>query len=357
MNLKRYLEIILPQEGNYYTAQMDNTGKLRQHKHEDIAQAITSLELITSKHLNAYIATGSFSNARSQVAVKKKRAFYVDIDCKEGGQYPDKPTALAAIKLALKNGLPPFTIIVDSGNGYHLYWALDEDLPVKKWKPLNNGLIKACEETNLLVDPAVTQDSARLLRAPESVNYKDPKNPKACKILRGVESAYTYDDFVSKFGQWISRPNNVTPIGIQVDISDLTGGIEHEGKKPQAQQLVSLCPIFKKSMAEGGKHDGENLWHQILYTLSFTEDGKDYIHPISQEHDDYSHKETENRLARLLALGFLLLALNVVAVSTMEKTCSSPPLNLDLVHPLSCLSLGATDNSVSSVRTRKTVGN
>ena len=149
MTLTKFLKRILPAQGSYYTVQITNTGATRQFKHDDVAEAVHSLEAITHRHHNAYIATGTFGASRKQEACKYKRVWYVDIDCKEGGQYPDKKTAMEAIKQAIKDGLPPPTLIVDSGNGFHLYWVCLEDIAAKDWKGYAKALVTACKQFSL----------------------------------------------------------------------------------------------------------------------------------------------------------------------------------------------------------------
>ena len=120
MQLTDFLRTVLPTQGNYYTVQITNQGIVRQYNHETIEASVDSLRQIKARHHNAFFATGSFKGKRTQGDCTLKKCWYVDIDCKPGKEYDNKTLAMEALKDALKAGLPKPSIMVDSGNGYHL---------------------------------------------------------------------------------------------------------------------------------------------------------------------------------------------------------------------------------------------
>lgn len=296
MRLQEFLRKVLPSSGTYYTVQITSTGSTRQFNHADIAQVEHAINAINGRHHNAYVATGGFGDKRTKAQCKLKRAFYVDIDCKEGGQYNTKKEAVQAIKAALHAGLPPYSILVDSGNGFHLYWTLIEDITKQQWMPYAKALVNACDQTGLRIDKVVTIDPARILRAPDTLNQKDPKNPKPCSIkAEGIE--YDFHTFSSKFNQWLSTPAALpsTPI----DNSDLSEGLA-EGKKAKAAEMIELCPMFKHTLETKGAGQPEPLWHKVIHTLAYCEDGHDWIHRLSEGHEGYNYGRTERKFAQRL---------------------------------------------------------
>lgn len=72
-------------------------------------------------------------------------------------------------------GLPPTTIIVDSGAGVHAYWRLAEDLPLDTPEQVARAqrLLAACDET-AGGDPNA-KDLARILRIPGTTNHPSAK--------------------------------------------------------------------------------------------------------------------------------------------------------------------------------------
>jgi hypothetical protein len=67
---------------------------------------------------------------------------------------------------------------VNSGNGIHAYWLLEETLTRAEWEPLAKRLKQLCKEHGLIVDDKVFEAS-RVLRPLNSFNFKTTANPKA----------------------------------------------------------------------------------------------------------------------------------------------------------------------------------
>jgi P4 family phage/plasmid primase-like protien len=112
---------------------------------------------------------------------------WVDYDC-----YGDQMAGL--LKLA-RLAKPP-TVIVDSGGGLQAYWQLDRfETDIAAIKARNKGLYQALSTDNDYADSCY--DLARVLRLPESTNYKyDP--PKLARVVHYEASAiYSLADFTA----------------------------------------------------------------------------------------------------------------------------------------------------------------
>jgi RepB DNA-primase from phage plasmid len=90
------------------------------------------------------------------------------------------------------------TMIVDSGHGYHAYWALEEPIDLREgdsrihFDAVMRGLIKALNS-----DPAV-KDPSRVMRLPGSKNCKDLNAIVNCELLQDYfqpELKYTLGSF------------------------------------------------------------------------------------------------------------------------------------------------------------------
>lgn len=299
MQLTDFLSTILPIQGTYYTVQITSTNITRQFHHDTIAEAVNSINQIKSRHHNAFIATGSFTGKRTQADCKTKRCWYVDIDCKPGKEYDSKVLAREALKDALKQGLPRPSIMVDSGNGYHLYWVLTDEVTKGTWQEWATAIEGACATTGLKIDPTSTKDAARILRAPDTLNQKDPNNPLPCKVvLEG--NLFTFESFKEKFAGFKSTPlpSNVVPINqANPDMnSELWGGLQ-VSKPSKTQDMIDQCLLFAEAVSTGGQHHIEPLWRGLIKTLVYTDDGKDFIHKISDQHPDYIPAKVDKKYA------------------------------------------------------------
>ncbi len=114
----------------------------------------------------------------------KLNALFVDIDCgsdghKKESMFKSKQDALDFIDNM--HGIPKPSIIVDSGNGLHLYWLLKQPITFDSDKDINRteGLLK---KLSLIFGGDSAYDISRVLRVPVTFNYKT-KSPKQCKIL------------------------------------------------------------------------------------------------------------------------------------------------------------------------------
>ena len=109
--------------------------------------------------------------------------FWVDIDAKDFGG--DKKKAYSNIS---NFALDP-TMVIDSGNGYHVYWVLET--PIKLTED-NKAKIKIMlKNLHIKTKADQTYDLARILRIPGTHNIKDPKNFK--KVTTDPEK-WTYSE-------------------------------------------------------------------------------------------------------------------------------------------------------------------
>ena len=94
----------------------------------------------------------------------------------------------------------PKPVLVASGGGLHAYWPLTSPVDVAVWKPVAERLKRLCEERAFAIDFGVTADVARVLRVPGTTNWKDPNNPRLCRILAAGGGTVSLDAFASAIG-------------------------------------------------------------------------------------------------------------------------------------------------------------
>ena len=106
---------------------------------------------------------------------------FVDMDLKDG-KYATKEEFYAFAKANI-----PYTFMVDSGGGVHVYWAI-KDLDAQSFLRLSRRLMRLYN-----TDDAV-QQLKQLMRVPGTYNTKDQNNYKQCRIVDQSEQEYTCEE-------------------------------------------------------------------------------------------------------------------------------------------------------------------
>lgn len=342
MKLQEFLYRVLPDSGIFYVATTDTNSKFRQHKVTSTTELADNIAKYTKQHKNTYFATGSFNEgSREACNSKLRKTLHLDLDCGPDKEFLSKPRALQEfVEFCKAIQMPAPSILVDSGNGLHVYWTFEEAIPTKQWMPLAEALQAACDENSFPVDSTVTSDAARILRAPESVNYKDITHPKPCKVIKSTDRNYKYEELLRTLRPWFQSLGVVaTPSALpKVDADDLAGGISYNFS-PKAKYIVQECEVLKHQLNTGGADvESEILWQQSLYLLAFCEDGYDYAHAISDQYKGYAFKETEHKWLQQVtkaAKGRWGATLCTTFAKHMQDKCLSCPHNGGIKSPIS----------------------
>jgi hypothetical protein len=161
----------------------------------EASAAASFIKWAAGKDSDAYCALASFSIAthegtdnlgkpkfkgdRKHSNVRELKSFWVDIDVKRVGDkkgsnvYADRREALRWLFSFLDaTGLPQPNLWVDSGFGYHVYWVLEDPIPLGTWQPYADALANALKASGFKCETGISSDAARILRPPETVNRK-----------------------------------------------------------------------------------------------------------------------------------------------------------------------------------------
>jgi len=179
-----FLSTVLATEGLYCVVGLKK-GTPRQHFVGTVDEVNDLVSNLIEQGFDAYFGCAKFEtdDGRTTKNAKWFKSFWLDLDCGESKPYETQATALEALKEFCKGtGLPKPTI-VNSGRGIHAYWALTETISYNDWKPTAESLKKLCAENNLHADPSVTADAARILRVPDTLNFKNPDDPQRVAIV------------------------------------------------------------------------------------------------------------------------------------------------------------------------------
>lgn len=302
ITIEQFLECVLPDSGTLIVATLNPKGGMKHTFVTSVDKAAQVLRKHDAVGRNTFIAMASFNGAknRTQDNVAYRCTFSLDIDCGPGeGKYATKANAQAAfVQWTGKTGMCPPTAILDTGNGYHVQYVVDTMLPPQEWQPLANRLKDLCEEHGLLADPAVTADIARVLRAPDTHNYKDPANVKDVQVVfpHGDELTKIPVDKFRTALKAVPKLQLVQSEASEFDIPDTRPA----GFKAYAKYMIPQCLVMHYALDTGGRDFGEPPWWLQLHLLAYCEDGYEYIHQVSNQHKDYSPEKTEAKFKERL---------------------------------------------------------
>jgi uncharacterized protein (DUF927 family) len=291
-----FLQKILPDEGYYCIVGLRDGESPKQSFYDVWEDVDTEIEKLLKDNFNVYFACASFteSEKRTQENALYMKSFWLDLDCGEGKPYPNQADALEALLSFCQRTKLPAPTIINSGRGVHVYWILTEAIDRDSWNPVARQLKILCKEKGLEADPAVTADSARILRVPDTLNHKtDP--PSKVSILH-ESPEITFAEISSLIGT-----------------TEVTNGntfAETDPRKKNNQQF-SFAKIVQKIVKGKGcpqieyalKHQDEvnyNLWRAVLSIAANCKDSDVAIHAVSDKHPDYDRQKTEEKAVDLI---------------------------------------------------------
>jgi len=295
---KQFYEKVLPSQGVYCVTEISKDKKVVNRFASSLDEVESLVENINHDGKNVFIALSSFSgHSRMGDYAAYCRSFFVDLDVKpdKPGCYKSKVEAIEDLDHFLKvTELPP-PIVVDSGNGIHAYWAFEEDVPIAQWKPYAEKFKQLCLD-HMKIDPVVTADITRIMRCPETLNFKtDPPNPTS--LLTDEFNQYDFGAFKDYLGEID------TPVGSILDL--IPKGLDEDTK--QIAKLdnyeTTFSDIAEASLSGNGcnqikfalinsKNLPEPLWHSALSIARQCTDWDTAIHLMSEDYPGYSPEAT-----------------------------------------------------------------
>lgn len=141
----------------------------------------------------------AYHDGRKKAAAKEITQFnnwFMDVDAgkDDNNNYYDLAEVERRKKdmLAVIATLPEPTAIVETRNGYHIYWSCYEVKDLDTWQEIETKLIDIVK----IADPHA-RDVARLLRVPYSTWHKIPSEPYKIKLISAARNQYPAADMLS----------------------------------------------------------------------------------------------------------------------------------------------------------------
>lgn len=199
MTPQEFFAVVLPPPGHGYYCVAELTTKRKEHRFEETLDELQPhIDEWVAAERNTYFALATFKESGSRVATNAQfiRALFVDLDCNEDGPktYATKDDGIDAFNAFMTvTGLAELgnPYIVDSGGGYHIYWPLTDTLDITTWKPVAENFKRLCKQEGLKIDMTVTADAARVLRYPDTFNFK-PAYPEPMPV-RIIQEGVRFD--------------------------------------------------------------------------------------------------------------------------------------------------------------------
>jgi len=313
---KQFLEAVLPSQGNYCIFTLtDGKPKTRFAENGSIENAVKFIEAFKQEPpTNIYFALSSFDGLRRKaddsIYIK---SFFLDLDVgKEKNSYATKDDAYAGLDAFITVLNLPAPVVVDSGNGLHVYWILKEAVETSVWKPYAEKFKELCHQHKLVIDPAVPADAARVLRVPFTKNYGKDGTVKDVVLINDELYTYDFDEIVGCFGGVTASENKENTF----DLKNIRKGLTDEerqllglDKYEYSFEVIANSSINGtgcnqiKNYLENLTSSDYNLW---LYNLSIAYrcvNGPELAHKLSSAYPTYDEQKTEAQLQSLEGFG------------------------------------------------------
>lgn len=303
MDTKQFLSTVLSEDGYYCVAGLKD-GKMVRKSFETLDAIVDVANNFDVEERDAYFAPASFVDGASTKGenVHQIKSLFLDLDCGADKPYPTQTEALTALRDFYKEYSLPRPLIVNSGRGLHVYWRLDKAYPRDEWLPVATALKAACLQNGLDIDPAVTSDAARLLRIPNTRNFKNG-NPMPVRVMMKSDVTTSLEDFAAKL------PTDLIPVSSVREFSSADKSDMDNAKGGESKYTYKFSNILLKTAQGSGcahidkaiRKPDELTYPEWTHALSIAKrcdsDGVEgalpAIHLISKGYSEYSADETE----------------------------------------------------------------
>jgi hypothetical protein len=262
------------------------------------------------RNYNVYFGVAKFETdaSRTKDNVKALKSFWLDIDCGEAKARvnaktgrPDGYLTQAAGLNALKEfcglvGLPK-PILVNSGRGVHVYWALTEDVTRAQWEPVAARLQKLCITHNFYIDPACFE-VARVLRVPGTLNYKD--DPPTEVTVLSTAPPIEFEAFAAIIGADTTpkkepKKRELTALAQSLQDNNMSsfGKIMRRSANGKGCPQILDCYVHRAEISEP-------RWFDVLSVAKFCDDQDTAIHKVSEGYVGYDPDSTTDKIRHIV---------------------------------------------------------
>jgi len=291
----------------------------------DVKSAASYLRWANNQNWDTWFALASFDQAalhsngkkyigkRTRENAQKIKSFWADADIKAAhdGKDPSKvfvseaEAVMWAKAFTKATGVPIPNIWIKSGYGLHLYWSFEDALDVDDWRGYAEALKTALIQNNFKGDVNVVADAARILRPPETQNFKVPATPVPC--FEFYPNRLTKPDYpnvallpiLGKLPTYKPSPKTATTRS-GGSIAAAKSGFT--ARPRDFEVMAANCAQVGQSLATHGLTDHHDLWWRMLMLAACSENGRDWAHEVSKAYPTYTQADTDAEYDKRVAV-------------------------------------------------------
>jgi hypothetical protein len=203
------------------------------------------------------MALGTFDETRrlARCAVEYK-SVWIDLDCGANTAYATQDQGMVALKEFVDKVKLPTPTVVSSGYGLHVYFTFTEAVDYDSWHGVANALkARITTEGFAIKDIGITTDASRILRLPNTINFKNNTETEVKVLLTGTNATVQQylnllgaDDNISPV---IPPKNGFVPNAVSVaPVVKVPAKVEKvfvaDAAKPEVKQLFNETPVVNK---------------------------------------------------------------------------------------------------------------
>ena len=305
---KEFYEKLMPSTGIYCAAVLHN-GAMKSRFAENLDELLKLTEAFNAEEGDVYVSPNSFSGfSRQAKYALQAKSFFVDLDVGEEKEYPTQEAALEHLDQVISSTTLPYPTLVNSGTGIQAYWILDKDISVDEWRPLAEKFKQFCISNGLKIDAVVTADASRLMRCPDTFNFKTAP-PSPTHMISEEIVQYNLEQIKAVlYGVAYTAPvTTVVETPVAQILATVERGLDEStaavGKKAYDDIESHYADIVEKSLSDRGcaqikrlleepEKQNYNEWFWGLSIAVRCVDGEQAIHEFSKGHPDYNSNDT-----------------------------------------------------------------
>jgi hypothetical protein len=320
MNSEEFLNHVLPDNNGDICYNLTCIGKgTKQYFYDTIEEAAKQALVFSEEELDVYYGFAGFDvevlerykkgerkNLRTAGNAKLFKCLALDIDVDESGSkintYKSLEEAGEALNKFITNNNLPMPLVVCSGRGLHVYQVFTNAISHDKWHKLASAYKNLAIEQNLVIDPSVTADAARILRVVGTFNNKGEVGVPVIVLNEGDDPrAYTYwrNKLNTSSAETVVEETPSEPSDAPLVAHNIIGHKDDE----LSSTVKYSWKIIKESrncqqinfMYDHKNEVSEPLWRCGTGVAAFCIDRDFAIHDLSKGYEGYDPEETEKK--------------------------------------------------------------
>ena len=244
---------------------------------------------------------------RDAANIRGLQAYILDIDVgfkngKSRGYDTDAEAIAALIDFCKTNRFHKPTV-VQSGNGLHVYFVLDAEVPPTIWKRYGENLKELALSAGLKLDTGRTVDPASILRVVGTHNHKYDPAPLVTVLCTGKPTSVEMFHGLLRLRDAASETLGGGP--------EVTFDTENTGKQRERAvlgfgRLVHICQVFRSAVDPATRDQtSEPIWDgaiRLARLVETPERGRTLCHLVSKDDPRYSEAALNAKLDRYDAM-------------------------------------------------------